>query len=635
MIGEKAAEAGMKTICYVISVLTQVLRVRLQVWLLAILIVPTAAIAQQNVWTDVARVVAMSDPHGAYDAMVSTLQNAAVIDAEENWSGGATHLVITGDLLDRGAESRKVMDLVMLLESQAAQSGGMVHLTLGNHEVMNLVGDLRYVARGEYAAFAEDESAEERERWFRIFRADRLSEAKMLQKKPDEQQLRQAFDENRPAGFFAHREAFSGEGKYGQWLMQKPLMVVINETAYVHGGLSPLVAELGLVELNKALKLQVTVYVQQLDVLRKAGLLDPAINFYKHAKAAEIVLADATLPAEIQAALKTVIELNGGSIHGSDSPLWYRGTVGCSTLIEGDIVSAALSAVGANRIVIGHTPTVTRQVLQRHGGRVIEIDTGMLTSAYRGIGSALIIEGDKVAVVNETSAEPKPPVQHPRRVGARADSVSADDIAEILQGGEILSSKKDKAGRTILNLQGNDTTISAVFRKSSRRGDFMPELAAYRLDQLLQMEMVPVTVAREVDGKNGTLQFLPAKTVDETERAASGSGSSAWCSLSKQWNTMYIYDALVYNLGRGPVSMTYNRENWQLMLVGHESGFEKKRGRPQHLKAVPLDIGNSWVEALSALTDEQLNEHLADVLDERRLSALANRRDALIAEAKQ
>jgi hypothetical protein len=149
------------------------------------------------------------------------------------------------------------------------------------------------------------------------------------------------------------------------------------------------------------------------------------------------------------------------------------------------------------------------------------------------------------------------------------------------------------------------------------------------------MEMIPVTVAREVDGKNGTLQFLPAKSIDETERVASGSGSSAWCSLPKQWNTMYIYDALVYNLGRGPASMTYNRENWQLMLVGHESSFEKKRGRPQHLKAAQLDIGSSWVAALSALTDERLNEHLADVLDERRLSALANRRDSLIAEANK
>ena len=85
----------------------------------------------------------------------------------------------------------------MQLEAQADADGGMVHLLLGNHEVMNLVGDLRYVAAGEYAAFAEDESAEERERWFRIFVAQRLSIGK-----PDEAALRVEFNNDPPTGIF-------------------------------------------------------------------------------------------------------------------------------------------------------------------------------------------------------------------------------------------------------------------------------------------------------------------------------------------------------------------------------------------------------------------------------------------------
>ena len=70
--------------------------------------------------------------------------------------------------LDRGADSRRVMDLLMRLEQEAARAGGRVHLLLGNHEVMNLIGDLRYVADGEYAAYQDVETAEERERWFQI-----------------------------------------------------------------------------------------------------------------------------------------------------------------------------------------------------------------------------------------------------------------------------------------------------------------------------------------------------------------------------------------------------------------------------------------------------------------------------------
>ncbi len=187
--------------------------------LLLPLLISASAFADQYRWTGVPRVVALSDPHGAYDAMVRTLTNAGVVDDTLAWSGGNSHLVITGDLLDRGADSRKIMDFVMRLESEAAGSGGMVHLTLGNHEVMNLVGDLRYVSPGEFAAFANEESGTQREEWFRRFR-----EAEALKSviTPSEKALREAFDKNRPRGFYGHRQAFGSEGKYGRWLLQKP-----------------------------------------------------------------------------------------------------------------------------------------------------------------------------------------------------------------------------------------------------------------------------------------------------------------------------------------------------------------------------------------------------------------------------
>ena len=117
--------------------------------LLAFSFSSSAADAEQYSWSAVPRIVAISDPHGAYDAMIRTLANADVIDDDRNWSGADTHLVITGDLMDRGADSRNIMDLVMQLEAQSVADGGMVHLLLGNHEVMNLVGDLRYVAPAE------------------------------------------------------------------------------------------------------------------------------------------------------------------------------------------------------------------------------------------------------------------------------------------------------------------------------------------------------------------------------------------------------------------------------------------------------------------------------------------------------
>jgi hypothetical protein len=598
-------------------------------WLLAVLTalaLPLAASGEQYRWSGVERVVAISDPHGAYEALLKTLQNAAVIDDNGQWAGGKTHLVITGDLLDRGADSRKVMDLVMALESQAPESGGMVHLTLGNHEVMNLVGDLRYVAAGEYAAFADDESPAERERWFEIFRAGRAGE--------DEAALRAEFADSRPAGFYAHRRALRSDGHYGSWLLSRPVMVLINDTVYVHGGLPPLVADYDLRGLNAELQSQVAEYVRQAEVLYDAGLLDPAVNFYGHPDAAEAIAANAMPGSAAHTAAAGVIELSGASIHGSQSPLWYRGTVGCSTLLEDDTLTAALHALGATRAVIGHTPTLTRQVLTRHGGRVTEIDTGMLNAAYRGSGFALILEGNNAIVVGEKSPQPAAPAEHPRRVGVRPHDMTPAALEEMLQSGEIGSINRNAAGQEIVEVTSGATTIAALFTLNSRNGVFSPPLATYRLDRLLGLDMVPVTVARTIDGKSGALQFYPNDTRDEGDRAANGAGGDAWCSLQKQWNAMYIFDALIYNQGRPQSGMLYSRDNYQLILSGNENTFASKRGKPKYLEQAPLIFSASWIAALASLSDELLAEKLGEILDKRRLGALEKRRDLLLQEAQ-
>ena len=171
---------------------------RLVLWLvfLASLYSPLLA-AQADDWhfPGVDKIVAVGDVHGAYDALLETLQVAGVLDEQLSWAGGDTHLVFTGDLLDRGPDSRLVMDLVMRLEQESVLAGGQVHQLLGNHEVMNLIGDVRYVSDLEYAAFAEEESAKEREHWYQQFRRNKPLVA-------DDQELRAEFEQKAPPGFF-------------------------------------------------------------------------------------------------------------------------------------------------------------------------------------------------------------------------------------------------------------------------------------------------------------------------------------------------------------------------------------------------------------------------------------------------
>lgn len=597
--------------------------------LVAIILFALIGCAQAAPWrTDgVERVVAISDVHGAYDGMLRTLTSAGVIDSDQAWAAGNAHLVITGDVLDRGADSRKVMDLLMKLEQQAPASGGAVHLLLGNHEVMNLVGDLRYVARGEYAAFADEEHAEERARWFEHFRAANAGAA-------DDETLRADFENKAPPGFFAHRRAFRADGYYGRWLLDKPLLVVIDGTAFVHGGLSPMIGELGLEGVNEKLRVELSAYLQAVSLLNDAGILSPTENVRYHAELLKGLDQGADQLPEVKEAIETIIELDDSEIQGPDGPLWYRGNVACSALTEIDKLDAVFAAIGARRVVIGHTPTATRSVLQRLDGRVIEIDTGMLTAAYKGSGNALVITGDSMTVVNESGATSDGPVPHPRSVGLGAVTLTADELAAALAQGEVRSRAVDATGRTIVTLTTKAGDLNAVFTKKPRSKGFVPEVAAYRLDQLLSLGMVPVTILRELNGESGSLQLLPGASRNENQRAAGRLGGGAWCPLDDQWAAMYVFDVLIYNPGRSQRDIIYSPESWQLILTGHQDAFGTKKSRPPWSAAVELQMGDAWLKTLLSLDDATLASELGDVLDKRRLAALAGRRDDLLERKK-
>ena len=93
---------------------------------------------------------------------------------------------------------------------------------------------------------------------------------------------------------------------------------------------------------------------------------------------------------------------------------------------------------------------------------------------------------------------------------------------------------------------------------------------------------------------------------------------------------MYIFDALVYNPGRGSTNILYNLENWQLILSNNGKTFGAKRLSPRYLEEAPLNINSFWQQALSRLDGETLESNLGDVLDRRRITSLAKRRDQLL-----
>jgi hypothetical protein len=209
--------------------------------------------------------------------------------------------------------------------------------------------------------------------------------------------------------------------------------------------------------------------------------------------------------------------------------------------------------------------------------------------------------------------------------------LSADATEALLASGEITNEREDAQGRTIVTVSDGKRRIDAVFAKRENKETY-PDLAAYRLDRLLELDMVPVTVKRGLGRHEGSLQFLPPKLMNEQERSEDGRGGSANCPLPQQWSAMYVFDVLVANEGRIPERITYDTGDWQLILLGHDRAFGNGKDRPRHLQGVQLEVGDGWKKALNALTDDVIEREFDGILDKRRRAALAARRDALLAD---
>ena len=251
------------------------------------------------------RLVALGDVHGDIGNARRALHATGIVDGDGHWAGGCATLVQTGDVVDRGLESLGALRYFARLQQEARVAGGEVVLLLGNHEMMNLAGDVRFVNPDEMKAVGGED---------------------------------------------AWKALFAPGGEFRELLKDRPILVIRNDTVFVHAGLLPDWAAMGPAALNKL-----------------------ATEHIAHGRWNEGVLSD-------------------------DGPTWTRKIVLHGHKGQCAELDAALTLMGASRMVVGHTVQMNKQINVLCSGRLVCIDTGMST-LMMNVPSAL-------EVIDELSVRP-------------------------------------------------------------------------------------------------------------------------------------------------------------------------------------------------------------------------------------
>ena len=544
------------------------------------------------------RLVAVGDVHGDYAALVEVLLAARVIDDEQSWIGGSTHLVSIGDLLDRGDASRAVMDLLMQLQAEAVEAGGRVHVVLGNHELMNLVGDLRYVAPGEYAAFAGDEDMALRAQVRETVRSAGRDES---------------FIDERPEGFFAHRAAFAPDGRYGAWLLSQPPFVVIGDRLYIHAGASWWLADgsldaraddirAGLVELLTSAEAPLEAYpeYQDTDLIYLATRDDSELQ---------------RLPGVMRRFVERVASIAADPAYGAEGPFWYRGNANCPSALEEPSLERVLSTHGLEGVVIGHTPQRDARIRSRMEDRILLIDTGMLAAYYGGRPRALLIEDGVLSVISPDGEQ---------RVPARAriavdGGLSGTEVERLLANGRLEGAASEDS---VLVADGRSLAVRV---QRARKRSAAHSIAAYRLDRLLGLGMVPAAGLRDVDGRERLLEVNAGRWMLEAERQSKRIAPPGDCAPGHPFDLVRVFDALIGN-GRSPASLSYRIPDLAIRLIDHGDAFP----RSDRVEVPSVGDPHAMAAMLRKATSEQLREALGELLDARRLDALIARRAILL-----
>ena len=301
-----------------------------------------------NLDLNVRRLVAVGDIHGDFAQAMKALELSKCMDSEGKWIGGTTVLVQVGDILDRGDNELAIMRKFQKLAREAKEAGGDVVVMNGNHEIMNVMGDFRYVTKGAFG---------ECRRWVekrRAREAEKLGEENVepLPPVPD------GVTPNSYYGLWARRDLFLPGGEMAVKMASNPTVLQVGDTVFAHAGITENHVDYGFQRLNNEV-------------------------------AAWMVGKNSQPPKHVLEEKGVVWTRDYGGAEGGNK----SEAAACKRLTE------ALDATGAKRLIVGHTPQ-QKGINSGCGGKVWRSDTGMSRGIYGNTPQVIEIVNGRVRVLS-------------------------------------------------------------------------------------------------------------------------------------------------------------------------------------------------------------------------------------------
>jgi hypothetical protein len=395
-----------------------------------------------------------------------------------------------------------------------------------------------------------------------------------------------------------------------------------------------------------------------MDTLRAAGVMPWHVSYndrlgFLNARAEEFVAANPKKQADWFPALQQVFEAQKAFVFSEDSPNWYRGTAMCHPYSESFNTERFLKRVGAKQLVMGHTPT-RGDVHVRMDGLAIRLDTGMLKSVYKGRASALVSQGGTDYVHYLGSSAKASPVPETSSLSQQLSGMDDATLEEFMRTAPIVKVEKLDTGITnpkrvtqsrddVSNdavfkyedthpdLQNKDKYISRRYNDSDR---YVYDVAAYKVDRLLDWQLVPTAVIAEVEGDEGALSDWVENAINERDRLEKEIPFSGYCKQYEQYRMRFVFDVLIYNEDRNLTNILWTKNDFMMKFIDHSLAFRSTEKRPKQYAKVPLQVSDLLRGRLQSLNQGELTQELSPYLHPRQIEAILARRDLILKEAE-